>query len=182
MSSSVQGNIPLPRTLDITTDTEGCARKWSLWKSRWTSYAAVTKLGSEDEDYQLEVFRYCVDDNILELIDKGLSFDAPEDRKKLDKVLEQLDVHFAGAQNEIYDSFKFFTRQQEEGESLRAYINHLKVLAKSCNFGSLENRMIRDRIVCGIRNTSLQKSFLADNSLTLAKCEKLAVSSRGNCT
>ena len=32
--------------------------------------------------------------------------------------------------------------------------------------------MIRDRIVCGINNKSLQKMFLKDSSLTLASCEK----------
>ena len=41
-------------------------------------------------------------------------------------------------------------RNQETGESFDTYLTALKALAKTCNFGSLKDELIRDRIVCGI--------------------------------
>ena len=169
---ALQEAIPLPPTLDITTETDGCAEKWETWKKRWISYATITKLSSENGSYQLELFRYCLSDDNVRLLEKGLSFDEEDDRQDLTKILEQFDEHFGGGQNEIYESYRFFTRQQEEDESLRTYITQLKILAKSCNFGPLEERLVRDRIVCGMSNRTLQKRFLEDSSLTLAKCER----------
>ncbi len=103
--------IPLPPTLEITTETEGCAEKWETWKSRWNSYATIAKLAKEDEEYQMELFRYCLDNVNLRLVEKGLSFAQESDRRKLKKVLEQLEAYFSGGQNEIYESYRFFTRQ-----------------------------------------------------------------------
>ena len=168
---AVHRAIPLLLTLDIMTETDECAEKWQAWKNRWNSYATIAKLSGEDASYQLELFQYCLSDNNLRLVDKGLSFDDQGDRQKLDKIIEQFHAHFAGGQNEIHESYRFFTRQQD-GESLRAHITELKILAKSCNFAALEDKLMRDRIVCSMLNKPLQKVFLEDSSLTLAKCEK----------
>ena len=70
MSLSVQGNIPLPPTLRITADNEGCALKSRTWKSRWNSYATIAKLTKEDEEYQMELFWYCFDSTNLRRVKK----------------------------------------------------------------------------------------------------------------
>ena len=89
---------------------------------------------------------------------------------QVDKVLEFLGNHFVGEVNEIFESFDFFTRQQRESETSTAYIAEVRRLAATCNFGDLRERMIRDRIVCGIWDNALRKSLLEDRKLTLKKC------------
>ena len=46
----------------------------------------------------------------------------------------------------------------------------LRSLAKTCNFGSMQDRMIRDRVVVEIRDNGTRKKLLAENKLTLNKC------------
>ena len=72
----------------------------------------------------------------------------------------------------------FFTRQQEEGEPIAAYIAELKRLADTCNFGNLSDRLIRDRIVCGVADRSLRKSLLSQAKLDLPGCINICKSSR----
>ena len=64
----------------------------------------------------------------------------------------------------------FNNRKQEEGESIDTYVNVLRNLAKNCDFKVLNDELIRDRIVCGIRDAAVRKSLLQMPNLTLQKC------------
>ena len=52
------------------------------------------------------------------------------------------------------------TRDQEPNKSLHAYVTALRTLVKMCNFGVLENSLIRDRIVTGVGDNQARKKLL----------------------
>ncbi|XP_075739747.1 uncharacterized protein LOC142785177 [Rhipicephalus microplus] len=91
-----------------------------------------------------------------------------------EEVVSTLNEHYDPSPNEISESFKFFHRNQQEGESVQAFIVEIRKLAHNCNFSSMLERMLRDRIVCGVRSKNLQKQLLAKKDLTLAEAEALA--------
>ncbi|XP_040064666.2 uncharacterized protein LOC120838707, partial [Ixodes scapularis] len=82
--------------------------------------------------------------------------------------------HYAPKPNEIAESYKFLNRQQREGESVQDFIVELRKIAENCNFGDSLDRMLRDRIVCGVRNQTVQRQLLARRDLTFAEAEDLA--------
>ncbi|XP_075730853.1 uncharacterized protein LOC142774348 [Rhipicephalus microplus] len=92
-----------------------------------------------------------------------------------EEVVSTLNEHYDPSPNEISESFKFFHRNQQEGESVQAFIVEIRKLAHNCNFSSMLERMLRDRIVCGVRSKNLQKQLLAKKDLTLAEAEALAL-------
>ena len=49
--------------------------------------------------------------------------------------------------------------------------NLLNSLAESCEFGALKDKLIRDRIVIGIRDKVLSKRMQVDPNLTLDKAK-----------
>jgi hypothetical protein len=49
--------------------------------------------------------------------------------------------------NGTYERFIFNQRVQEPNENVDTYVTSLKTLAKTCNFGSLEESLVRDKIV-----------------------------------
>ena len=138
-------------------------------KTRWQSYALITKLADEEKKFQAAVLVQCFDEPTITLAD-ALPYEDEDHKVDVDKILELLEKHFIGEVNEIFESFQFFTRQQREGESTSTFIAEVRRLAASCGFASLHDRMIRDRIVCGIRDNALRRSFLANKNLTLQKC------------
>lgn len=75
--------------------------------------------------------------------------------------------------NERAESFKFYHRVQKEEESAQEFIVQLRRLADKCNFGTMLDRMIRDKIVCGIRDMDVQKLLLAQPKLTLEETESI---------
>ena len=78
-----------------------------------------------------------------------------------------------GETHEAYEMYKFHLRRQELSETIEAYISSLHQLAKNCNFGVLEDRMIRDQVVIGIREDAVREKLLEDKKLDLAKCLEL---------
>lgn len=76
-------------------------------------------------------------------------------------------------QNETYNRYKFFTRIQQEGESFDNFLTDVKVLVSDCNFGELEDSLLRDKIVSGILDLSIQERLLQNSSLTLKIAENI---------
>ncbi|XP_075543771.1 uncharacterized protein LOC142578255 [Dermacentor variabilis] len=82
---------------------------------------------------------------------------------------------YAPPPNEIAVSFKFFTRIQWEEESAQQFTVELRRLADKCNFGTMLNRLLRGRIVCGIRSSDVQKALLSHPKLTLQEAENIVL-------
>ena len=70
----------------------------------------------------------------------------------------------------MYESYKFHLRKQEQDETIEAYISSLRQFAKTCNFGTMEDRMIRDRVVVGVKEERLREKLLETQNLTLDLC------------
>lgn len=93
------------------------------------------------------------------------------------EAVEILQSFYDPQPNEIAESFRFFTRVQNEDESAQQFIVELRRLADKCNFGDMLDRMLRDKIVCGIRSTELQKALLCQLSMTLKEAESMVLAS-----
>ncbi|XP_070386197.1 uncharacterized protein [Dermacentor albipictus] len=91
------------------------------------------------------------------------------------EVVQTLNSYYDPVPNAISESFKFFHRCQQEGESVHAFIVAIRQMAHNCNFGTMLDRMMRDRIVCGVRSKNVQKQLLAKKDLNLEEAEALAL-------
>ncbi|KAL8611232.1 hypothetical protein ACOMHN_013663 [Nucella lapillus] len=52
---------------------------------------------------------------------------------------------------------------------MQSFITALKILAKTCEYGTLKDSLIRDRIVCGVTTDALRKQLLKEKALDLHK-------------
>ena len=77
-----------------------------------------------------------------------------EDKQKYKKVKEKFDAHFDKRKNIIYERAKFNMRKQD-GESVDDFITSLYGLVEHCNYGVLQDEMIRDQLVARVRDASL---------------------------
>ena len=62
-----------------------------------------------------------------------------------------------------------------EQESITAYMAELRRLASTCDFGAFLEEALRDRLVCGLANESIQKRLLTEANLTLKKALELSL-------
>lgn len=61
-------------------------------------------------------------------------------------------------------SYKFYKRDQTRDETASEYIAQLRKISTNCNFPNLE-RMLRDRLVCGMTDRKLQYELLKKDNL-----------------
>ena len=74
----------------------------------------------------------------------------------------------------IAERFYFHRRNQSATESIAEYVAELRRLATHCEFGDYLNDALRDRLVCGLSNNSIQKRLLSEVNLTYARAVEMA--------
>ena len=77
-----------------------------------------------------------------------------------------LDAFCNPRKNTIYERYVFFSRNQENGESIDHYVTVLKTMSNTCEFGDLKESLIRDRVVFGIQDNSVRERLLRGPDLT----------------
>ena len=142
---------------------------WKHLRQRFDSYALITGLADRGtQDWRGHTNAICLGEEAIEIVET-IPFVRPEDKQDLQKALNLLDKYFQGNVNITFERFQFLKRDQRENESFDEYLRSLRVLANTCEFGSLKTKLIRDRVGCGLREEHMQTMLLQKNKLTLTE-------------
>ena len=90
-----------------------------------------------------------------------------EEQKKYDVVKQKFQDYFIIKRNVIFERAKFNLRSEQESEPVEVFITDLFNLAEHCNFDSLREELIRDRIVVGIRDKNLSEKLQLESDRIL---------------
>ena len=96
-----------------------------------------------------------------------------ENKEKIKSILDALEEYFKPNLNVTYERFIFNTCDQQNHESIDEYVNKLRGLSETCEFGTLRDSLIKDRIVLGTKNKQVQVTLLNQKDLTLDKALSL---------
>ena len=118
----------------------------------------------------------CIGSVALDVID-AMAFDTEDQRKDPEIILAKVEKYCIGECNKTDERYVFNRRDQETSESVDAYVTALRKLAKTCNYGSLTDPLIRDRMVVGISDNSARKKLQKTSKLSLSQCIDICRSS-----
>ena len=159
-----QSTMPPPLDLDCDPAT------WRKWRKLVQAHATVTQFAKKKDDERAAIIVTLLGLRALDLHD-SLPFSSDAEKADLKSTLDYLEDHFVGKTNIIHERFVFNSREQHEGESFPQYLAVLRQQARLCNFQNIdEEQIMRDRLVCGIRDESLRQTMLAKQKLTLEEC------------
>ena len=157
---------PSPPEFDATN----LATTWRRWKVALQLYVDLVLEGKE-EIVKVKMFRYLIGHKGREILDTlTLPAETEASPRTLAQLIKAFDEYCEPKKNETVERYKFFTRDQEQGETIDKYVTELRLLTARCNFGNLEDSMLKDRIVCGIKDNALRERLLRENALDLQKC------------
>lgn len=160
-------NVPWP---SVTINWNGNKKEdWFNFKHSWENYEIASRLTAQPMEVRVATFKTCLGSSARKVI-QNLVFDTEDDSKTLDKIIEKLAAFCTGDDNETYERYQFNKRVQGPGEPIDVYVANLRELARTCNYGTLEDSLIRDQVVIGISNSTLRKRLLQESPLTLKKC------------
>lgn len=133
-------------------------------------YLRATGFASKDDETKIAIMLNIAGEEAQR---KFLTFQlTAAQRKDYNAVIQSFKNYCKPMKNETFDRYKFFTRVQQEGESFDHFLTEVKMLASECNFGDLEESLLRDKIVSGILDLSIQERLLQQSNLTLKKAEE----------
>ena len=151
-----------PTPLDL--DKEHKVDNWKLWKQQWNNYMTLSNLKSLGDTFQFAMLENCLGSSALKMYNQ-LSFPG---RKSVSKALELMELCIVGELNETYERYCLNSRSQQPDESVDDFITDLRNLAKTCGFcDCMNDSLIRDRIVMGIRGKDTRKKLLSMKKLSL---------------
>ena len=130
------------------------------YKERVFLYCTANSI--EDGDKQKAVFLTSFGGTTYTLLKNLVRSRLPQDLE-LEALIDVIKRHYHHKVVVTAERFKFFKRQQREGESIAVYLSELRRLAKNCEFGEYLQTALRDQLACGLNSETLQKNVGAVN-------------------
>ncbi|XP_069119065.1 uncharacterized protein [Argopecten irradians] len=159
--------------------TGNVSENWRRFKLAYDIYEVAAKIDKEDQKVCAFNFLH-VAGPAVHGVYKTFVFEQEGDDAKLGKICQQFESYCNPRKNITYERHVFFTRNTREGEEIDAYVTDLKTKAATCEFSTLQDSLIRDRIIGGIRNVHLRERLLREKDPTLEKCEEFCRASEAS--
>ena len=72
--------------------------------------------------------------------------------------------------------YRFYSRFQHSDESISAFVAELRSLARDCDFGTVLEDNLREKLVCAVADQALQRKLLTEKHLTFQRALDVAQS------
>ena len=157
--------LAVPSALSLTGDV---ATNWKTFKQRWEFYCEASGATEYGAKRKACLLLHIIGEDAVKVYN-NFTFTDEEDKFDDANILTKFDAYCNPKKNETFERHKFFTRSQHVGESIEQFANALRTLTKTCDFGTITDSLIRDRLICGVADKNLRERLLRREDLTLAK-------------
>ena len=164
--AAATSQIPVPSPLRMTGGTGNLATEWKRFRGQWTNYSTAANIDGEAAERQAAIFLACIGADAYELYET-FEFAEDEHRTDLTRIMAAFEAHCVGEVNVVYERYVFYKRKQENGETFDSFLAELRKLVKTCDFGTVKDSTVRDRIVMGIRDDTTCRKLLQTRNLDL---------------
>ncbi|XP_063549077.1 uncharacterized protein LOC134756180, partial [Cydia strobilella] len=154
----------------VNVTSGNLSKEWDKWKKSFIIYYAACEIGKKDATVQINILLHVIGDQCRDVYDQ---FTDQTKCDTVDKVLAKFDDFFYPKKNLTIERHRFFTRDQSEFESVEQYVFELNKMAVKCEFKDLCQDLVRDRLICGIRDGTLRERLLREPDLTLTKAVEI---------
>ncbi|CAC5426704.1 unnamed protein product [Mytilus coruscus] len=138
-------------------DAHDLADAWKKWKEELNLYIDLS-----------------VREAVRSTLQLTMAFNQEPQNRTLEMVLQAFDGYCNPKRNETVERYRFNMRNQNREETFDKYVTELKILATTCNYGALQESLIRDKIICGIQDSHLRERLLRVIDLDLPKCLQIS--------
>ena len=140
---------------------------WTRFRQRLELYMEALNMDTKPDKRKIAILLTVAGQEAVDIFNT-LTF-ADGERDNYNTVLRKFDNYCTPRVNETYERYVFRTRLQRDEETIEQYVTDLKYKAKSCNYGDLEESLIRDQIVLGTPNVKVKERLLSIDDLNLEK-------------
>ena len=153
---------------------DGAEEDWRSYTERLGQYFIANQITGEERKHAF-LLSIC-GPQTYQLMRNILAPTAKPEDKNFEELVSLVERHKNPKPSVIVRRYNFNSRTRKPEETVVKYVAELRKLAEYCAFGSDVEDILRDRIVCGISDTRLQKRLLMEKDLTYKSALELAQS------
>ena len=174
--SGDEGGIPqkaykeMAASIGKIEEFDSATEDWRSYLERLEHYLGANRI---KEEVKTAAFLSCIGKRTFGLL-RALTAPKKPGEKSYEELVEILTKHLAPKPLVIAERYRFHKRDQKEGETVREYVSALQKLTEQCDFQDHLEDTLRDRLVCGLRDVTLQKRLLTKEDLTFARAVEMA--------
>ena len=158
--------IPTPEQMNCSGDLP---TNWKMFREAYEDYLVTTGLDEKDKIIQVATLKTLMGTECKKIL-KRLQLTEAE-MEDPQTILDALQDHFVPVRNILYERYIFHNTEQQ------AHLIKLRRLAEPCQFGNLEDEMVRDRLVLGCKDSAARTRLFREKSCDLKKAvESLRIS------
>ena len=152
---------------ELNCNAENLAEEWRRWEKSFKIYYAAAELASKTVITQVAILLHCAGEGARDIFDDfNLALDSED--TTCDVVLAKFGDYYNSRRKPAFESYKFWQRQQAEGEPFDKWLTELRIIASNCEFGTSTDRLIRDKILFGTNDDAARQRMIEEDNPTLA--------------
>ena len=144
---------------------ENLKDSWQRFITAYEFYHDASGMGAVAQKRQCAILLHCIGSEAQEIY-RTFTF-AEDEKDKYVSLKKKFEEYFIPRVNITYERFRFNTCSQKDGQTYDSFITDLRTLARTCDFGTLRDSLIKDRIVVAIRDVKLQEKLLRQDNADL---------------
>ena len=157
-----------PPNLSFTSGNS--AEQWRRWEQQFKVYYTAAELVKKEPKTRVAILLHCAGPEAQDIHSNFVFNEADGDRASdYNSVLKKFREYCGPRKNEMFEWYKFWQRDQHEGGTIDQWVNDLRILLESCEYGDQKEKNLRDRIVFGLADTRVKEWLLRESDLDLIK-------------
>lgn len=148
---------------------------WERFKNQFEVFRLAKSINNKTQDVQIANLLMKMGVESIPVYNQFTWFKEGDEgeleEKTYEKVIDKFDKYFRPVKNVIFERLRFNQIIQLSGQSIQDFITALQTQADNCEYTTMRDEMVRDRIVVGVRQAKLRQYLVdLDEELTLAVC------------
>ena len=146
---------------EVNFNVEYLAEEWRRWEKSFRIYYAASELHSKPIATQIAILLNCAGEEARDIFD-NFSISLDDENLTTDIVLDRYKVFCNPRRRPVFDTYKFWQRQQAVGELFDKWLTELRLTANNCDFGAFKDRLLRDKILFGTNDETARQRMLEE--------------------
>lgn len=161
-----------PKNLVITNDM---AKTWMEWLQQFNWYSTAVQLNTQSAERQAATLMATIGPDAITIFNTfGLS---AEEQRNVEVIKQKFTDYFLPKSNVTYERYTFNKMSQNADETFTEFLTRIKAQSKKCDFDQLNDSLLKDKIVIGVKSESIREKLSAEDNLTLDRAVTIALAS-----
>lgn len=162
--------LKAPEELNINSGNKNV--EWRMFKQMWTNFETATDLDEKPSKKRVATLLNVIGKEAVKIYNT-FKWSRESDKENIEIVIDKFEKYCTPKKNITYERYMFNTKKQDN-ETVDEYVTSLRILASNCEFGIIEESLVKDMLVLGVKDKQLRENMLLDSELTLEKAINMA--------